>query len=107
MLVVAEFRLFFWVPTDRRGINEALRAAQCGQAGAFGIPLVPTHEYADGSNFGLKNTKSLITRCEIELFVIERVIGNVHLAVAAQIRSIGIEHDSGVVIKTCCTALEK
>src|SRR5437868_3794278 len=37
------------MPTDRGGIEEHLRALQCGQSSAFGVPLVPADQRADAS----------------------------------------------------------
>ena len=45
----AELFLFGGVPADGGGEEEDLGSAEGGEAGAFGVPLVPADERADGA----------------------------------------------------------
>jgi len=84
-----------------------LRALQCGQARAFGIPLIPANLNSDASVFRVEVWKTEIAGSEIKLFVVQRIIGNMHFAIFAEERAIGIEHGAAVVINTGGAPLEK
>ncbi len=47
----------------------------------LGVPLVPADESADGALGGLRGFEAEVAGGEVELFVVERVVGDVHLAV--------------------------
>ncbi len=55
---------------------------------------------------GIEIGEAEIARSEIKLFVIERIVGDMHLAVFAEERTVGIEDRAGVVIDTGSAALE-
>src|SRR6185369_12570246 len=91
----------FWLignPADRSGVNENLRPRQCRRARAFGKPLVPTHKRADFCVTRLKAWKSEIARGEVEFFIVERIVRDVHLAVDAGDRVIGVEDHGSVMV---------
>ena len=71
------------VPADGSGIEEHLRALQRGEPRALGIPLVPAHERADAAKAGVHGLKAQVARREVVLLVVERVVGDVHLAIDA------------------------
>src|SRR5260370_26115976 len=48
-----------------------------------------------------------MTGSEIKCFVVERIVGNVHLAVFSEERSVGIQDGAGIVIDAGSAALEK
>ena len=50
----AELLFFGGVPADGGGEEEDLGSAEGGEAGAFGVPLVPADESADGAVRGLR-----------------------------------------------------
>ena len=81
--------------------------AQRRQPGRFGIPLVPADADADAAELGAKALKAEIAGREIELFVVQRVVGNVHLAIEADLRAVGVEDDSRVVIDAGGASLEQ
>src|ERR1043166_2781218 len=82
--------LLRWMPADGRRIKNDFRAAQCGQARRFRIPLVPTNADADFPAGGLPGLEPEIARCEIKFLVIKWVVRNVHLAVLTDHFSIRI-----------------
>ena len=47
MLVDAVLGLLFGMPANRGGVKKNFRSLHGGQASGFGIPLVPTDQYAD------------------------------------------------------------
>ena len=95
------------MPADRRGIKENVRAAEAGQARALRIPLVPANQHADAAKARVEIGEAEIARREIKLLVIERVVRDVHLAVDAEQRAIGIDDRGGVVIDAGGAALEE
>ena len=84
-----------------------MRALQCGEARAFGIPLMPADLNSDAPVFRVEVRKTEIAGSEIKLFVIQRIIWNVHFAIFAEERAIGIEHGAAVVINAGGAPLEK
>src|SRR5580693_8723813 len=103
----AELRFLVRMPSDARGIENHLRAAECGEARTFGIPLIPANLDADFSVLGIEIWKSKIARREIKFLVVERIIGDVHLAVFAEEAAVSIDHRACVVIHTGRAALKK
>src|SRR5579872_3692472 len=77
----AKFGLLRRVPADCCRIKKNLRALQCRQPCALGIPLIPADERAKFSGAGVERTESEIAWSEIKLLVVEGVVGDVHLAV--------------------------
>src|SRR5204863_5027906 len=77
----AELRFFVGMPANAGGIKNHVRAAKSGEARTFGVPLVPANLHADARVFCIEIREAEITRREIKLFVIERIVGNVHFAV--------------------------
>ena len=71
------------VPADRRGIEQDLGALEGRQPGGFGIPLVPADEGADAGKRRVERLKTKVAGSEVILLVVERVVGNVHLAITA------------------------
>ena len=95
------------MPADGGGIKQNLRALHGGEAGGFGIPLVPANEHADFAEFRLPGAEAKIAGREIKFFVEQRVIGNVHLAIDAKERAIGIDDGGGVVVEAGGALLEE
>ena len=87
------------VPADGRGIKQHLRALQRREPRAFGIPLIPADQRAHAAKRRVHGLKAKIARRKVILLVIERIVGDVHLAVDAGDVAIGIQRDRGVVIK--------
>src|SRR5262249_60849516 len=52
-------------------------------------------------------SESEIAGGEIKLFVVKRIVRNVHLAVFSEITSIGVYYRAGVVIDASCPAFEE
>src|ERR1700683_801790 len=95
------------MPADCRGIKQHGRALQRGEARAFRKPLIPADERAQPAGAGVQGTKPEISGCEIKLLVVKRVVGDVHLAVEAAQRAVGIEDGGGIVIDPGGTFLEQ
>src|SRR5439155_16868872 len=98
LLVRSVFLLFLRVPADGGGIKQYLSPLQRRETRAFGIPLVPTDEHADLRVPGLPRFETEIARREIKLFIVQRVVGNVHLAIDAEQRTAGVDDRRRVVI---------
>src|SRR6266404_172369 len=103
----AELRFFVRVPADAGRIKNHLRAAEGGEARAFGIPLVPANLNADACIPSIKIWKTEIAGSEVKLFVVEGIVGNVHLAVFSEKRSIRVEDGAGVVVNAGGAAFEE
>ena len=102
----ADLRFLVRVPADTGGIKNNLRALERGDAGTFGVPLVPTDLHANAGEFGVEVEKAEIAGREIKFFVVERVVGNVHLAIFAEVGAVGIENGAGVVVDAGGAAFE-
>src|SRR5580704_9774373 len=103
----AELRFLVRMPSDARGIENHLCAAERGEARTFGIPLVPTNLDADLSVLRVEIRESEVAWRKIKLFVVERIVGNMHLAIFAEEAAVGVDHRASVVIHTGGAALEK
>ena len=58
-------------------------------------------------NARVERLEAQVARREVELLVVERVVGDVHLAVEAQQRAVGVEDDGRVVIEPRRPPLEE
>ena len=107
--VLVHAKLFFLarMPADGCGIKKNLRALHRRESRRLRIPLIPADEHADLTVLRLPRAKARVAGCEIKLLVEERVVGDVHLAVDAQKRAIGVNDDGGVVIETGGALLKK
>ena len=65
----------------------ATRPATQSAARGFRIPLIPANEGSDLSDVCIERPVSQITRREVILFVVKRIVGNMHLAVDAAERA--------------------
>src|SRR5580698_2834018 len=107
VLGCAELRFLGGMPADRSGIKQHVRSLQCGQTSALGIPLVPADERSHAANAGVKGTKAEVAWSEIELFIIKRIVGNVHLAVETENGAVLVESHCRVVIEAGGSFLEE
>ena len=76
------------VPADGGGIEEHFGALERGEARGFGVPLVPADQRADAAEAGVEGLEAEIAGGEVILLVVERVVGDVHLAVDAGERAV-------------------
>src|SRR5450759_4999741 len=95
----AELGLFVRMPADGSGIEENIGALQSGKARAFGIPLIPADESPHAAVFGIEGFEAKIAGSEIKLFIIKRVIRDVHLAIEALGAPVGVKNDRGIVVE--------
>src|SRR5439155_5167011 len=107
MLGFVHFFLLIRQPTNRSRIEQKLRAGERGQTRRFRKPLVPANQRADFAMLRLMSLKAKIARCEIKLFVIERIIGNVHLAILARDLSVSIDGYRRIVVNAGSALLEQ
>src|SRR5205807_1336694 len=94
----AEFRFFMRMPSNAGRIENDLSSTESRHTRAFRIPLVPANLHADFAVFRFKIRKTKIAGSEIKLFVVERVVGDVHLSVFPEEAAVCIENRTGIVI---------
>src|SRR5882724_5605833 len=94
------------MPADGSGIKKNVGALQSGEARTFGIPLVPADESAHASVFCVKSLEAKVAGREVKLFVVKRVVRDVHLAIEAFGAAIGVKDDCRVVIETARAAFK-
>src|SRR4051812_8452652 len=95
------------MPADGGGVEEDLGALKGGQSRALGIPSIPTDQHADLRVLRLPASETGVARREVELLVIKRIVGDVHLAVDAQDRSVRVDDGRRVVIQAGRALFEK
>ena len=103
----AELFLLGGVPADGGGEEEGFGALEGGDAGAFGIPLVPADQGADGPAVVCCGHEAEVAGGEVELLVVEGVVGDVHLAVDVGDAAVLVDGDGGVVVEAGGAALEE
>src|SRR5580704_10560312 len=94
------------MPADAGGIKKNLRAGETHEARAFWVPLVPTNLDADAAIARGETGKTEIAWREIKFLEVEWIFGDVHLAIAAGERAIGIDNRGGIVIDAGTAALK-
>src|SRR5262249_53089306 len=99
--------LFFGVPADTCGIENNLRATERRQTRTFRIPLVPADLNANARVLRVEIRKTKVTRREIKLFVVKRIIGDVHFAVFAKIASVSVDDRAAIVVNACGATFEQ
>ena len=107
VLVDAVFSFLRRMPADGGRVENDFRALHGGEAGRLGIPLIPADEHADAPEFRIPGAEAGVAGGEVKLLVEKRIIRDVHLAVDAEHRAIGINDDRGVMIKSGGAFLEK
>ena len=100
VLSFSALSLLGWMPTDRRRIKKNVCALQSREAGSLGVPLVPTDQSSYATCRCIECLEAQVSRSEVELFVVEGIVGNMHFAIAASQRAVRVEYDCGVVINT-------
>src|ERR1700723_110653 len=103
----AEFRFLCRMPADARGIENYLRTTKRHRPRALRVPLIPADLHADAAAVYVERRKTEVTRGEVKLLVVQRVVRDVHLAISAQERSVGVNHRAGVVVQARGAALEQ
>ena len=107
VLRLAVLRLLVGMPADRRRIEEHVRALQRRQPCALGIPLVPADQRAELAEVGLEGLEAQIAGREVELLVVERIVGDVHLAIDAVELAAAVDDGRSVVIDAGRAPLEQ
>ena len=87
------------MPADGGRIEEDVRAGERREPRGFRIPLVPADERRDAAELRIEGAEAEIAGREVELLEEERIVRDVHLAVEAEQRAIGVDDRGGVVIE--------
>ena len=106
VLSLAKVGLLVRMPPDGGWVKKDARPLQRREPRAFRIPLIPAHERAKFSGGGIESLKAKIAGGEIKFFLVERIVGDVHLAVDATERAIRVEDGGSVVIEARGALLE-
>src|SRR3990172_7767462 len=85
-------------PADGGRIEKYLRARQGRQSSGLGKPLVPANQPRDFCVPRLKSREAQVAGGEIEFFVVERVVRDMHLAILAGDGAVGVDYHRGVVV---------
>src|ERR1035441_2146918 len=90
MLRLAKFGLLRGMPSNSGRVKKNAGSLQCSKPRTFGIPLIPADERAEFPGGRVEGFEAEIAGSEIIFFVVKRIVGNVHLAINADERAIGI-----------------
>ena len=94
------------MPSNRGGVEQDLGALQGGQSGAFGVPLVPADQRAHAADGSVESAIAQVAGSEVVLFVVKRVVGDVHFAIEAAQGPVRVKKDGGIVIDPGSALLE-
>ena len=92
---------------DGSGVDEQVGTLKSHEAGCLGVPLVPADEHAQPAYARLYGVEAEVAGGEVELLVVARVVGYVHLAVAAGYGAVALDDHGGVVVESGGAALEE
>ena len=92
---------------DGSGIDEDLCPLKGHQARCLRIPLIPAHHHTQSTYTGVDGVEAEIAWGEVELLVVGRIIGDVHLAIDACDGTIFLKDHGSVVVEPCCTTLKE
>ena len=81
---------------DGGGVEEDFRTQQRHAACAFGEPLVPADAHADFRVAGLPDPEAGVAGIEVVLLVVTGAVGNMALAIDAQIAAVGVDDRNAV-----------
>ena len=90
--------------SDRRAFR---RPASAVSRAASGIPLIPADEHADRAVVRRERPETEVARREVELLVVARIVGNMHLAILADVAAPAVDDDRGVVVQPRRAPLEQ
>src|SRR4030095_6058406 len=107
MLSQVDFGFLIRQPADCGGIKKKLCTTKRSESCCFREPLVPTDQRAHFPISSVMSLKTKIAGSEVELFVVKRIVGNVHLAILARNLTRLVDDDRGVVINTRCSLFEE
>src|SRR6202034_3773998 len=86
------------MPADSRRIKQHVRPLQRRKARALRIPLVPADQGSEAANAGVGRAESEVARSKVKLFVVERIVGDVHLAIEAAQGAVTVEDGRSVMV---------
>ena len=102
----ADFRGLAMPPSDGRRIEQDLRTRHRGQTGRLGEPLIPAYEHADRTARSRMRDEVEIAGGEVVFFVVARIVGDMHLAIATNDFAGLVDDGGGVVVNAGRAALE-
>ncbi len=94
-------------PADGGGVENYVGAAEGGEAGGLGIPLVPADEDADAASLGFPGAVAEVAGSEVKLFFESGVLRDVILAVFAEELAVGVNDDGSVVVNFAATVFKE
>src|SRR5438128_1357033 len=108
-VVLVRTLLFFLprMPADGRRIQQDIRAMQGRKSRGFGKPLVPANADADSGVARLPGAEAKVAGREIKFFVEQRVVRDVHLAIAAGQRTVRVNDRGRVMVNAGGALLEQ
>ena len=92
---------------DGSGVDEQLGTLKGHETRCLGVPLVPADEHAQATDTGLDGVETEVAGGEVELLVVARVVGDVHLTVLARYGAVALDDDSRVMVEAGGTTLEE
>ena len=95
------------MPADGGRIEKNVRAREARKARGFRIPLIPADQHAEAAEARVEIQEAEIAGREIKLLEVQRIVGNMHLAIDAFDLAIGADHRRRVVIQAGATPLEQ
>ena len=81
VLTLPKLLLFARMPADGRREEKRFSAFECRDASAFRIPLIPAYKGSNRTSGRVLCQEAKISRREVKLLIVERVVGDVHLAI--------------------------
>ena len=90
-----------------RRIDKQLGTLKCHKTCCLGVPLVPAYKDAKTSYAGVNGLETEVARGEVELLVVGRIVGDMHLTILAGNATIALKDDSGIMVQSCSTTLEE
>src|SRR5690348_15095818 len=122
-LGLSELRFLCGMPTNRRWIEKDIGAEERCDSRGLRIPLVPADQYANVRELRLPNpeparllgdvadrvdavVRRRVARDEVILLVEERIVGDVHLPIHAEERSVGVDDGGRIPVHATRLLLE-
>ena len=123
LLRLAELRLLRRMPADRRRVEQDVGAEQARDARGLRIPLVPADQHADARVARAPDAEAArllrhladpvdaivvrrVAGDEVVLLVEQRIVRDVHLAIHAQQRAVGVDDRGRVAVDAARLPLE-
>src|SRR4029077_10500393 len=93
----ADFSLLARMPADGGWIEEDFGSLQRRQPRRLRVPLIPADEHADSPVARVEGAEAQVAGCKIIFFEVERIVGNMHLAIEPEQAAVSVQHSGGVM----------